>query len=118
VGAGVGSAATLLLIVIALLFLGMVLDPITNLILVVPVIAPSFVQLGIDPLHAGVVIVLTLMLGLLTPPFGAVLFVLEKVTDVSIENIARAIVPFYAPLLVIIILLILFPALVTFIPSL
>lgn len=117
VGTGFGSTTTLLLIVIALLFLGMVLDPITNLILVVPVIAPSFVQLGIDPLHAGVVIVLTLMLGLLTPPFGAVLFVLEKVTDVSIERISRAIVPFYVPLLVIIVLLIVFPSLVTFIPS-
>lgn len=118
VNTGFGSAATLLLIVVALLFLGMVLDPITNLILVVPVIAPSFVQLGIDPLHAGVVIVLTLMLGLLTPPFGAVLFVLEKVTGVSIENISRAIVPFYLPLLIIIGLLIFFPSLVTFIPSL
>lgn len=118
VGTGFGSTTTLLLIVIALLFLGMVLDPITNLILVVPVIAPSFVQLGIDPLHAGVVIVLTLMLGLLTPPFGAVLFVLEKVTDVSIEHISRSIVPFYVPLLVIIVLLIVFPSLVTFVPSL
>lgn len=118
VGTGLGSATSLLLIVIALLFLGMVLDPITNLILVVPVIAPSFVQLGINPLHAGVVIVLTLMLGLLTPPFGAVLFVLEKVTNVSIENISRAMVPFYVPLLIIIVLLIVFPGLVTFIPSL
>lgn len=118
VNTGFGSAETLLLIVVALLFLGMVLDPITNLILVVPVIAPSFVQLGINPLHAGVVIVLTLMLGLLTPPFGAVLFVLEKVTDVSIEHISRSIVPFYLPLLIIILLLIMFPTLVTFIPSL
>jgi tripartite ATP-independent transporter DctM subunit len=118
VNAGLGSSQTLLLIVIALLFLGMVLDPITNLILVVPVIAPSFVQLGIDPLHAGVVIVLTLMLGLLTPPFGAVLFVLEKVTDVSIEHISRSIVPFYVPLLIIIALLVMFPSLVTFVPSL
>lgn len=118
VGMGLGPAATLLLIMTTLLFLGMVLDPITNLILVVPVIAPSFIQLAIDPLHAGVVIVLTLMLGLLTPPFGAVLFVLEKVTDVPIENISRSMVPFYVPLLIIILLLILFPSLVTFIPSL
>lgn len=118
VNTGFGPTGTLFLIVIALLFLGMVLDPITNLILVVPVIAPSFPQLGIDPLHAGVVIVLTLMIGLLTPPFGAVLFVLEKVTDVSIEKTSRAIVPFYLPLLAIVLLLVIFPTLVTFIPSL
>lgn len=118
VGTGLGATGSLLLIVLALLFLGMVLDPITNLILVVPVIAPSFPQLGIDPLHAGVVIVLTLMIGLLTPPFGAVLFVLEKVTDVSIEHISRSIVPFYLPLVLIVLLLIIFPDLVTFIPTL
>jgi len=118
VGTGFGATGSLLLIVLALLFLGMVLDPITNLILVVPVIAPSFPQLGIDPLHAGVVIVLTLMIGLLTPPFGAVLFVLEKVTDVSIEHISRSIVPFYLPLVLIVLLLIVFPGLVTFIPTL
>lgn len=118
VGTGFGATGSLFLIVLALLFLGMVLDPITNLILVVPVIAPSFPQLGIDPLHAGVVIVLTLMIGLLTPPFGAVLFVLEKVTDVSIEHISRSIVPFYLPLVLIVLLLIVFPGLVTFIPTL
>jgi tripartite ATP-independent transporter DctM subunit len=118
IDAGLGSAQSLLLIVVVLLFLGMVMDPLTNLILVVPVIAPSFAQMGIDPLHAGVVIVLTLMLGLLTPPFGAVLFVLEKVTDVSLEHISRSIVPFYIPLLLIIVVLIVFPSLVTFIPSL
>lgn len=113
-----GPTGMLLMIVVALLFLGMVMDPLTNLILVIPIIAPNFAVLGIDPLHAGIVIILTLMLGLLTPPVGAVLFVLEQITDVPLEKISRSIVPFYIPLLSVLLLLILFPTLVTYIPSL
>jgi len=113
-----GPTGILLLIVVALLFLGMVMDPLTNLILVVPIIAPNFGVLGLNPIHAGIVIVLTLMIGLLTPPVGAVLFVLEQITDVPLEKISRSIVPFYIPLLGVLLILVLFPTLVTFIPSL
>jgi tripartite ATP-independent transporter DctM subunit len=107
----------LFMIVIGLLLLGMILDPIVNIILVVPVLAPNFGQLGIDPLHTGVVMVLALMIGLLTPPVGGILFVLERVTDVPLEKISRALVPYYVPLMVVLVLIIVFPQLVTFLPS-
>jgi len=105
------------LIALGLLFLGMILDPIINIILVVPVLAPNFGALGIDPLHTGVVMVLTLMIGLLTPTVGGILFILERVTDVPIQRISRAMVPYYVPLLIILVLLIVFPELVTFLPE-
>jgi len=113
-----GSPTTrLFLIVLALIFLGMVMEPLANIILVVPILAPNFSVLGIDPLHAGVVITLTLMIGLVTPPVGAILFVLEKVTDVPQETISVAMVPYYVPLLVVLVLLVLFPQLVLMIPN-
>jgi TRAP-type C4-dicarboxylate transport system permease large subunit len=57
------------------------------------------------------------MVGLLTPPFGVILFVLERVTDASLEEITKAVIPFYIPILIVIILLVLFPPLTTYLPS-
>jgi TRAP-type C4-dicarboxylate transport system permease large subunit len=72
---------------------------------------------GIDPLHFGVVMVLTLMLGLLTPPFGMVLFVLARISGVPLHVIFKAVLPFLVPLLLVVLLLIIFPPIVTFLPS-
>jgi tripartite ATP-independent transporter DctM subunit len=115
---GGSSTSRLFLIVLALIFLGMIMEPLANLILVVPILAPNFAELGIDPLHAGVVITLTLMIGLVTPPVGAILFVLERVTDVPQEKISAAMVPYYIPLIAVLLLLIVFPKLVVAIPNL
>ncbi len=114
---GGGPTVRLLLVVVVLLFLGMVMEPLANIILVVPILAPEFGALGLDPVHTGVVVTLTLMMGLLTPPVGAVLFVLEKVTDVPLEKIAVAMIPYYVPLLAVLLLIVLFPELVLFIPG-
>lgn len=111
-----GPTAILFLIVAILLLIGMVLGPLTVLILFLPVLAPNFAALGIDPLHFGIVMILTLMIGLLTPPVGAILFVLEEITGVSLLRISKAMVPFYVPLLVALVLIILLPDLVTYIP--
>jgi TRAP-type C4-dicarboxylate transport system permease large subunit len=78
---------------------------------------PLLVKFGIDPLHFGVVMVLNLMLGQLTPPFGIVLFVLTKISGVDMGRLVRASLPFYIPILVVLILLILFPPLVTYLPG-
>lgn len=111
-----GPTEVLFLIVATLLLLGMVLGPLTVLILFLPVLAPNFGALGIDPLHFGVVMILTLMIGMLTPPIGAILFVLEEITGVSLARISRAMIPFYVPLLLVLVLIILVPDLVTYIP--
>jgi TRAP-type C4-dicarboxylate transport system permease large subunit len=65
----------------------------------VPVLLPVVQQLGIDPVHFGLVMVLNLMIGLLHPPMGMVLFVLARVANLSIEKTTMAIVPWLIPLL-------------------
>jgi TRAP-type C4-dicarboxylate transport system permease large subunit len=73
---------------------------------------------GIDPLHFGVVMVLNLMLGQLTPPFGIVLFVLARISNLDMGRLVRACIPFYIPILLVLIALILFPPLITYLPNL
>jgi len=107
----------LFILVVIFLLLGMFLGPLVNIILFVPLLQPAFGQLGINPLHAGIVIVITLMIGLLTPPFGGILFVLERVTGIDILRISKAVIPFLLPLVITLVLIILFPKLVTFVPT-
>jgi TRAP-type C4-dicarboxylate transport system permease large subunit len=57
------------------------------------------------------------MLGLLTPPFGVILFVLEKVTDATLEEVMFAVIPFYVPVLIVLILIVFFPELVMYVPE-
>ena len=71
---------------------------------------------NLDPLHFGAVIVLTMMIGLLTPPFGMVLFVLNRISGVSLHRIIAAVAPFIIPLLIVDLLILLFPAIVLFLP--
>jgi TRAP-type C4-dicarboxylate transport system permease large subunit len=73
---------------------------------------------GIDPLHFGLVMVLNLMIGLLTPPFGVVLFVMAGVSGLPFERVVRATAPFIIPLLVVLALITFFPPLVTWLPNL
>jgi len=108
---------TLLVIAGFLLLLGMVLGPLVMIFLFVPLIAPNFFVLGLNPIHAGIVIVIALMLGLLTPPFGGILFVLEKVTNVPALSVSRAIAPYLVPLLITLLIIIFIPETVTYIPE-
>jgi TRAP-type C4-dicarboxylate transport system permease large subunit len=73
--------------------------------------------MGIDPVFFGVMMVLNLMIGMLTPPFGIVLFTLAKISDESIESVVREIWPFILALVMVLALLVAFPSLVTFIPN-
>jgi TRAP-type C4-dicarboxylate transport system permease large subunit len=79
---------------------------------------PVIAKVGIDPVHFGVVMVLNLMIGLLTPPFGVVLFVMTGISDLPFERIVRATAPFIVPLLVVLALITVFPPLVTWLPKL
>lgn len=107
-----------LVIVGFLLILGCFLEATAAIIILSPVLLPIMLNVGIDPLHFGVVIVLTMMIGLLTPPFGMVLFVLDRITTVSLHRIVRAVLPFIVPLLIVDILLVLFPGIVLVLPRL
>jgi TRAP-type C4-dicarboxylate transport system permease large subunit len=79
---------------------------------------PIIAKLGIDPVHFGLVMVLNLMIGLLTPPVGLVLFVLQKVSRLSFEATVRAVMPWMIPLLVTLAIITYWPAGVMYLPNL
>ena len=84
----------LLIINIFLVFVGMFMDSSPSIILLTPVFLPVVMAYGVDPVHFGIVMVLNLMIGLLTPPVGMVLYVLSKVSSVPFERICKSMVPF------------------------
>jgi tripartite ATP-independent transporter DctM subunit len=107
-----------LLIVGFLLIVGCFLEATAAIIILTPVLLPIMQASGLDAMHMGVIIVLTLMIGLLTPPFGMVLFVLNRISGVPLYRIVKAVLPLIVPLLAVTILLLLFPELTLFLPRL
>ena len=89
----------LLLANLLMLFVGCFLEPTAAITILVPVLMPVVLQLGIDPVHFGLIMVLNLMIGLLHPPMGMVLFVLARVSNLSFERTTMAILPWLVPLL-------------------
>jgi tripartite ATP-independent transporter DctM subunit len=101
-----------------LLVVGCFLEATAAIIVLTPVLLPVMVASNLDPMHCGVIIVLTMMIGLLTPPFGMVLFVLNRITGISLHRIVVAVAPFLVPLIAVDILLLVFPVLVLVLPRL
>ena len=83
-----------------------------------PIFVPIVKSVGIDPLFFGVLMVINLSLGVCTPPFGNVLFVLAAITKQSFEEVSRQVLPYLLPILVVIVLCIFFPSIITFLPRL
>jgi tripartite ATP-independent transporter DctM subunit len=108
----------LLLINLLLFFLGMFMEALAIMVLTVPVLLPLIQALGIDPVHFGLVLTLNLMIGLLTPPMGIGLFVVSRVGNIPFARLARAVVPFYVPLFVALLLITLVPQITLFLPDL
>jgi tripartite ATP-independent transporter DctM subunit len=106
----------LLLINVFLLFVGCFMEALAALIVLIPVFMPVIKAVGIDPVHFGLVVVLNLMIGTLTPPVGIVLFVVSRVAKLPFEEVARATAPFLVPLIVVLLLITVFPELVLFLP--
>ena len=106
----------LLLINILLLVIGCFLEPIASISILVPVLMPIITKVGIDPVHFGVVMTLNLMIGLLHPPLGMVLFVLARISKLSIERTTMAILPWLIPLLASLIAITLIPELTLWLP--
>ena len=107
----------LLIINVALLILGMIMEPGAILIMMLPVFLPIVNQLGIDLVHFGVTMVLNLMIGQITPPFGMCLFTIAQVAGLSVEKISRATLPFAVPLVVVLIASLFIPELVVWLPN-
>jgi C4-dicarboxylate transporter, DctM subunit len=100
------------------LLLGCILDTGVLLLVVLPVLMPAVRLLEIDPVHFGVVAIVNFMIGLITPPYGLLLFVLSSLASVSLREIMGQIWKFLIPLLLVLLLLVLFPQLVLWLPRL
>ncbi|NVD36311.1 TRAP transporter large permease [Marinobacter lutaoensis] len=111
-------AVIIALILALLLAIGMFMDINALLIILAPVLAPLTVSIGMDPIHAGIMIVLALNISLMTPPVGACLFVLASVTGERIERIARSLWPFLLAELGVLLLVAYVPSLTLAIPRL
>ncbi len=111
---------TALLIFINLFFLivGCFMSVIESVLIFTPVMVPMVKLMGIDPLFFGVLMVISLSVGVITPPFGNVIYVLVGITGKSFEYVVRALLPFLIPIILVILLLVVFPQLITFLPQL
>ncbi len=107
----------LLLANLLMLFVGCFLEPTAAITILVPILVPICQKLGIDLVHFGLVMVLNLMIGLLHPPMGMVLFVLARVAKLSVERTTVAILPWLVPLLGSLVIITYFPKLVLWLPK-
>ena len=117
-GTDISPLAALFAMQAVLFVLGMLLDTAILLFLVVQLLMPTVMALGIDPVHFGVVSVFNMMIGILTPPFGGALFVVSRVSGIPYHRLAWSILPFILPLIGLLIVMILVPEIVTWLPGL
>lgn len=107
----------ILLINLLLLFVGSFMETIAALVILFPVLLPVAIGIGMDPIHFGVMVVLNLMIGLTTPPVGVCLFVASSIGDIPILQTTKAILPFLAVSIFVLMLVTFIPALTLFLPS-
>lgn len=108
----------LLIVNVVLLVLGCFMEGIAIMLLTIPVFVPLITRVGIDPVHFGVVMTLNLMIGLLTPPVGMALYAVASISQVSLWDLARELVPYMVSILVVLVLITYIPGLVMWIPNL
>jgi tripartite ATP-independent transporter DctM subunit len=106
----------LILVNLLLLALGCVLEGTAVLLIIVPVFIPTAEALGLDMVHFGVVVVLNIMLGLITPPYGLLLFIMTNIADVPLRDIVRDVIPFLFAMMAVLILITFVPEIVLWLP--
>ena len=107
----------LIIIMMVVLLIGCFMETIAAITILVPVLLPIAEKVGIDPVHLGIIVILNLMLGLLTPPVGMVLYVLSKVSGVKFEKCVIATAPFIVPLLIVLAIITFFPEVAMWLPN-
>jgi tripartite ATP-independent transporter DctM subunit len=117
-GLDVGPTTFFLLTMVFFLVVGMVLDAVPAILIFLPILLPVAVEVGVDPIHFGVLVVVNLMIGLLTPPVGALLYVLTKIGKVPFTALVKETMPFVAAMLVGLVIMVLVPPIVTWLPEL
>jgi tripartite ATP-independent transporter DctM subunit len=108
----------LLIVNAFLLFVGCFIEAIAAMLILIPILLPVAVSLGIDTIQFGIIMILNLMIGTITPPMGVVLGVTSNVADVPFERVTAAVVPFLIPLLLVLLLITMLPPLTTWLPGL
>ncbi|MFY8114420.1 MAG: TRAP transporter large permease [Rhabdaerophilum sp.] len=109
----------LLLIVNGLLLVvGMILESIAAILILAPILTPALMKAGVDPVHLGLVVVLNLMIGLLTPPVGMSLYMVSIVGKMPLQRVISGAIPFLIPLVIALLVVTFWPAAVTFLPNL
>ena len=110
--------AFLLFVNVLLIVLGCFLEGTTIILIILPVLLPTAVALGVDPIHFGVMAIVNIMLGLVTPPYGLLLFMMNKITDVPLRDIVREVMPFLYVMFGALALIALVPDVVLWLPRL
>jgi tripartite ATP-independent transporter DctM subunit len=110
--------AFLLGVNVFLLAVGCFMEALAAMLILIPILTPAAAQFGIDPVQFGLIFVLNLMIGTITPPVGVVLFVTAKIAGIRFEAMSRAILPWLVPLLLVLLAITLWPPLTTALPTL
>ncbi len=108
----------LLLCNLLLLLVGCFMETLAALLILVPILLPAAVSFGVSPVQFGVMMIFNLILGTIHPPIGVVLFVAARIAEISYETLARAVLPWLVPLLVVLVMITLWPPLTLFLPDL
>jgi tripartite ATP-independent transporter DctM subunit len=111
------KTAILLIMMLIVLIVGCFMETIAAITILTPVLLPIAMTVGVDPVHFGIILILNLMIGLLTPPVGMVLYVLSKVSDVPFEKCVTATAPFLVPLIAVLLLLTFIPEISMWLPT-
>ena len=101
-----------------LLFLGAFLNMVSIILIMTPILLPIVQVIGVDPVHFGVIMILNLGIGLITPPIGTVLYIGSAVSGLSMEKISKSLLPFYGVMILVLILVTYVPEVVMFFPDL
>jgi len=108
----------LLMVNIILFFAGDFMDPTPIIMIFIPVLFPAVVALGIDPIHFGIIVVVNMEMGLVTPPIGMNLYVTSAIMDMPLYDVLRASIPWVLVIVVVLIIVTYVPAISTFLPKL
>ena len=112
------QVAYLIMVNVLLLVVGCFMEAISAMLILIPILVPPAMALGIDPTQFGVIVVLNLMIGTITPPVGIVLFITARVADLSFDKVCKATWPFLWPLFAVLAAITVFPVLTTGLPAL
>jgi tripartite ATP-independent transporter DctM subunit len=108
--------AFVLFVNVLLLLLGCFLEGTTIILVIMPVLLPTAQALGLDPVHFGVMAIVNIMIGLVTPPYGLLLFMMTRIAEVPLRDLVREMMPFLGVMFVALALIAYFPDLVLFLP--